>query len=477
MSTLPAHRTRLVCTIGPASEPPEVLERMVRAGMGVARLNFSHGDFDGHARTIERIRAASRKVGRRVAILADLPGPKMRIGDFAQEPVQLERGATFVLTTRKVKGDSRRVSITLEELPRAVKPGDRLYLNDGLVELRVEKVEGEEIHCTVITGGELRSRKGLNVPGVELGSSAFTPRDRECMEFALAHGVDAVSQSFVSSAGDLEDLRRAAREAGHDPFVIAKIERSQVLEIIDDIIAAADGIMVARGDLGVEMPIERIAIAQKYITRRANIQGRPVITATQMLESMTHNRRPTRAEATDVANAILDGSDAVMLSEESAMGDYPVESVEMLARIAAATEPYIHRGQFMQPYLSGEDERPVDVLASSIDEIVQKLEVSAVLAPTDSGTTARSVTRYRLPCWILAPSTSEKTCRELMFSWGVWPIHRRDKPEQWSAPAREYLDEFGIRGHSVLVVEGPSRAHPDANHRLELLDLAPRHPG
>ncbi len=472
MNTLPGNKIRIVCTIGPASDSPETLERMIQAGMNVARLNFSHGDFDIHARVIERIRAASEKTGRRVAILADLPGPKMRIGDFGKEPVVLEKGARFILTTQDVVGDGQQVSITMKELPQAVKPGDMLYLNDGLIQLRVEGVEGDEIHCIVITGGELRSRKGLNVPGIDLGTSAFTERDRECMAFALAHGVDAVSQSFVSSAEDVEAVRRAAREMGHDPFVIAKIERSKIIDVIDSIIEAADGIMVARGDLGVELPIEKIAIAQKYITRRANIQGRPVITATQMLESMTHNRRPTRAEATDVANAILDGTDAVMLSEESAMGDYPLESVEMLVRIATATEPYIHRGQFMQPFVAADDASPVDILASSIDEIVQKMKPSAVFAPTDSGTTARSVTRYRLPCWIFAPSTSEKTCRDLMFSWGVYPICRKDKPEQWGGLVKGYLQDFGIRGDSALVVEGPSKAHPVANHRLELIDLA-----
>ena len=472
MNTLPGNKTRLVCTIGPASDSPETLERMIQAGMNVARLNFSHGDFDIHARVIERIRWASEKTGRRVAILADLPGPKMRIGDFGKEPVVLQKGARFILTTQDVVGDGQRVSITMKELPQAVRQGDMLYLNDGLIQLRVERVEGDEIHCIVITGGELRSRKGLNVPGIDLGTSAFTERDRECMAFALDHGVDAVSQSFVSSAEDVEAVRRAAREMGHDPCVIAKIERSKIIDVIDSIVEAADGIMVARGDLGVELPIEQIAIAQKYITRRANIQGRPVITATQMLESMTHNRRPTRAEATDVANAILDGTDAVMLSEESAMGDYPLESVEMLARIATVTEPYIHRGQFMQPFVAADDARPVDILASSIDEIVQKMKLSAVFAPTDSGTTARSVTRYRLPCWICAPSTSEKTCRELMFSWGVWPIYREDKPERWDGLVKQYLRECGIQGDSVLVVEGPSKAHPGANHRLELIYLA-----
>jgi pyruvate kinase len=474
MNNLPSHKTKLVCTIGPASDSPEMLEKMIMAGLNVARLNFSHGDFDTHGKVIRKIRAASEKTGRRVAIMADLPGPKMRIGDFEKEPVLLEKGARFTLTARDLKGTAEIVSMTMKELPRAVSRGDILFLNDGLIQLQVDKVEGDDIHCTVVMGGELRSRKGLNIPGIKLGSSAFTPRDRECMEFALANGVDAVSQSFVSSAHDIEDVRKAAAEMGHDPFIIAKVERSKLIDEIDGIITASDGIMVARGDLGVEMPIEQIAIAQKFITRRANIQGKPVITATQMLESMTHNRRPTRAEATDVANAILDGTDAVMLSEESAMGDYPLEAVEMLARIAVAAEPYIHRGQFMQPVISGKNVKPVDIIASSIDSIIKKMDVAAVFCPTDSGATARSVTRFRLPCWVFAPSTSEKTCRQLMFSHGVWPVYRADKPVYWSDKVGKYLKNFGIQGDSVLVVEGPSKYHPDTDHRLELVDLTRR---
>ncbi len=471
MKTLPSHKTKLVCTIGPASDSPDMLQKMIMAGMSVARLNFSHGDFDTHAEVIRKIRAASEATDRRVAIMADLPGPKMRIKDFEKEPVLLEKGAHFTLTAREVTGTDEIVSMTMKELPEAVKKGDILFLNDGLIQLRVERVQGPDIICTVVVGGELRSRKGLNIPGIRLASSAFTPRDRECMEFALSQGVDAVSQSFVSSAQDIKDVRRAAADMGHSPFIIAKIERSRVIEEIDQIISASDGIMVARGDLGVEMPIEQIAIAQKHITRRANIQGKPVITATQMLESMTHNRRPTRAEATDVANAILDGTDAVMLSEESAMGDFPLEAVEMLARIARATEPYIHRGQFMQPVISKEDMRTVDIIASSVDNIIHNMNIASVFCPTDSGATARSVTRFRLPCWIFAPSTSQATCQGLMFSYGVWPIYRSDKPIHWADIVRKYAKEFAQGDGSAIVTEGPSRHHPDAEHRIEIVTL------
>ena len=337
---LPAHKTKIVCTIGPASESQEVMERMLLAGMNVARLNFSHGDFEAHGKVIETLRAASRSTGRQVAIMADLSGPKMRIGKLKEEPVELKAGDPFTLTTKEVVGDVGKVSVTFSRLPKAVKPGDPLYLNDGFIQLEVTGVEGCEVHCKVVVGGELRSRKGLNLPGIDLGITAFTDRDRECLKFAMEQGMDAVSQSFVESGKDIDAVRKAARDLGYNPFIIAKIERSRALTNIDEIMESADGIMIARGDLGVEVPIEQIAVVQKDIMRRANMRAKPVITATQMLESMTDNRRPTRAEATDVANAVLDGTDCVMLSGESAMGKYPVDAVAMLAKICAAIEPH-----------------------------------------------------------------------------------------------------------------------------------------
>ena len=336
----PANKTKIVCTIGPASDSPEVLEKLIRAGMNIVRLNFSHGDFASHGETIQKVRAASRSTKRRVAIMADLPGPKMRIGELEKEPIELESADPFTLTTEDIIGNQTRVSVSFAHLPKAVKPEDRLFLNDGLVELEVIKVEGHDVHCRVIVGGQLRSRKGLNLPDIDLGISSFTDRDHECLKFAMEHGADAVSQSFVETGEDINAVRKAAKDLGHDPFIIAKIERIGARNHIDDILDASDGIMIARGDLGVEIPIERMAFAQKLLMHKANLAGKPVITATQMLESMLHNRRPTRAEATDVANAILDGTDCVMLSGESAMGEYPVEATAMLAKIAAAIEPH-----------------------------------------------------------------------------------------------------------------------------------------
>jgi pyruvate kinase len=443
--------------------------------MNLARLNFSHGDFVSHGATIKKIRAASKKTGKRVAILADLPGPKMRIGDLQDDLIVLVQGARFTLTAEDIVGTVERVSMTMKELPGVVKKGDTLFLNDGLIELRVAEVQGEDIHCTVIVGGQLRSRKGLNIPGIDLGTSAFTARDRECMQYALENGVDAVGQSFVNTARDVLDVREAAAEMGFDPFIVAKIERASVWEHIDGILEVTDGVMVARGDLGVEIPIEEIAVAQKTITARANLFGVPVITATQMLESMTGNRRPTRAESTDVANAILDGTDCVMLSEESAMGDYPLESVQMLVKIATAIEPHRQHSHFesvLKPQVVDYKASIVDMIAISIENILSKIDSPAgVLAPSASGYMARSLTRFRLPVWIFAMSTSLKTCQDLMFSYGVYPKHEENRPENWVSCARQYVERHDLKGTCFIKAEGPSANHPDINHKMEIIEL------
>ncbi|WP_310601340.1 pyruvate kinase [Desulfobulbus sp.] len=472
--TLPLCKTKLVCTIGPASDSPDMLRQMLAAGMTIARLNFSHGDFRVHGVTIQRIREAAAEVGRPVAIMADLPGPKIRIGVLGEEPVDLAIGSRFTLTTEEVVGTGERVSVTLKELPQAVSAGNILFINDGLIQVQVEEIEGNDVHCRVLVGGKLRSKKGLNLPGIDLGISAFTEHDRACMQFALDHGVDAISQSFVNSAADIHAVRQAAAGMGYSPFIIAKIERASILTKIDEIMEATDGVMVARGDLGVEVPIEEIAILQKMITAKANLFGKPVITATQMLESMTNNRRPTRAEATDVANAILDGTDCVMLSEESAMGSYPLEAVRMLVQIARATEPHRTRQSYRKnpehPIYT--DIREVDFIASSINSIVSQTDtVAAIIAPTDSGLTARRLSRYRLPTWILAVSSNKKSCRELLFSYGVFPVYELNHPADWTDYARDYALKYRLIGSCIIQTEGPSPEEPDRNHKMEIIDL------
>ncbi|MFH1844851.1 MAG: pyruvate kinase [bacterium] len=472
--TLPMNKTKIVATIGPASESPELLEQMILAGMNVARLNFSHGDAESHRLRIENIRRVARSLDRRVAIMVDLPGPKMRIGDLAREPIELQAGDPFTLTIDDIVGDNQRVAVTFQKLPEVVKPGETLYLNDGFIELRVEQVNGPDVECRVLVGGELRSRKGLNLPGIELGISAFTDSDRQHLEFALSQDVDAVSQSFVESAADIEAVRAFAVERGKTPFIIAKIERAAARQAIDEIIAAADGIMVARGDLGVEIPIEQIAVAQKQIIRKANKLGKPVITATQMLETMTEFRRPTRAESTDVANAILDGTDCVMLSGESAVGRYPVDAVKMLARIAASTEPYAERQSARRSlWISREREAqsPEDLVALSVAIMVEKNPPAAIFTPTKSGSSARRIARYRLPLWITAVSRYESVCQELHFSYGVHPIFEAEPPADWEPYTRSWLKQHHIEGDLVLLIEGPSDKNPEANHRLEIIDF------
>lgn len=471
---LPKNKTKIVSTVGPASESAPVLEQMIRAGTNVFRINFSHGDLDSQGAVIRRVRKASRATGVRVAILADLPGPKIRIGEIEPEPVELRAGQRFSFTTEESIGNQDMATVRFRNLPSVVNPGDRVFLNDGLIQLRVVAIEGETVECEVVSGGTLSSRKGLNIPDVDLGIQAFTDRDRECLHFALQEGVDAVSQSFVESASDLVAVREAAAEAGHQPFLVAKIERARALRRIDEILEEADGVMVARGDLGVEIPIERIALVQKELIQKANRLGKPVITATQMLESMTTSHRPTRAEATDVANAILDGTDAVMLSGESAVGKYPVEAVEMLARIAASTEPArrpLSAAEGTAPREAGSRVRPSDLIASSVATALQASVPAAIVVPTRGGATARRIARFRLPVWVTAVSSSEKTCRDLLFSYGVFPVLEPDHPTDWRPWIRNWMAAHDVSGDLVLLTEGPSRKHPGRNHRLEVIEL------
>jgi pyruvate kinase len=471
---LPTHKTKIVCTIGPASESREVMEQMIRAGMNIARLNFSHGDFKSHEKTIQNLRASSQSTGKRLAIMADLPGPKMRIGQFSKEPIELRIGDPFTLTTDNILGDLNRVSVSFSRLPQAVKPGDRLYLNDGLIQLEVIEVVGADVRCRVLVGGELRSKKGLNLPGIDLGIRAFTEQDQRWLAFAKEQGLDAVSQSFVEGAADIAAVRKAAADLDFHPFIIAKIERSRALDRIDEILEVADGIMIARGDLGVEIPIEQIAIVQKRLIRLANMRAKPVITATQMLESMTDNRRPTRAEATDVANAILDGTDCVMLSGESAMGKYPVDAVAMLAKIAASVEarrPAIAVKELYQGIDISGRIRPEHLIAIGVEACLEYVSPAAVFVPTHSGTTARSIARFRFPVWTIGVSSQMATCQQLHFSSGVYPVHEPEHPEQWKTYVRRWLSEFEIAGDLAVLTEGPSTKYPETNHRMEIIDL------
>ena len=469
-------KTRIVATIGPASATQTRMEAMIRAGMDVARLNFSHGTFADHGSNIEQLRAAADAVGRDVAILADLSGPKIRLGTIRDEPVELQPGQAFTLTTAEIEGDAGRAHVSFARLPQVAKPGDHLFINDGIVDLKVESIAGEEVCCRVVVGGEIRSRKGVNLPGLELGISAFTDDDRSCLKFALGRGVDIVSQSFVESAADIESVRAAGRDLGHDLFVVAKIERMGALERIDEILAAADGIMIARGDLGVELPIERIAVIQKGLMRKAVRAGKPVITATQMLESMTVSRQPTRAESTDVANAILDGTDAVMLSAESASGKYPVEAVATLARIAAATEPHRPRVDLWERMKSvSKEAKPsyYDLIAVAAEAITEFGGAAAVFVPTDTGRMARSLTRFRLEIPIAAITANRQVARQLQLSYGVHCELIDPPPDDWDEFARDWVREHELPATMALLLRGPSLDRECENYAMELIDLDP----
>ena len=473
-ANLPAKKTKIVCTIGPASKSREVLERMIDNGMEIARINFAHGDLDNHRRTIENIRAAAETRNRRVAIFGDLPGPKMRIGELAQESIELERGQSFILQADEIIGDGQRVSMSFKKLAGVVKPGDNIFLNDGFIQLTVEKVTDGEVHCTVDVGGELRSHKGVNLPGIDLGISAFTDRDRKFLSFAAEQHLDGVSQSFVESARDIEVVRETADSLGYAPFIIAKIERALALKNLAGILAVADGIMVARGDLGVEIPIEKIATTQKEIIAEANLQGRPVITATHMLESMIENRRPTRAEATDVANAILDGTDCVMLSGETAIGRFPEETVAVMARIAGVTEENVQDDRVAEllklRQISGDISR-VDLISIELFLSSQALKPEIVFVPSASGETARRITRFRLKPWLVAVCLNPQTCQKLQFSYGVFPVDIAKNPISWPHFAQDWLATHGVKANLALVVESTGTVKAGDTTQLHLIDF------
>ncbi len=467
-------KTKIICTIGPASQSQAVLEQLILNGMNIARINFAHGDFDGHRQTIANVRAAAKAVGQRVSIFGDLPGPKMRIGELAEKSIQLEKGQTFILQTDPILGSKERVSMSFPGLPQVVKPGDQIFLNDGFLQLQVKQVEDKAVHCLVEVGGELRAHKGVNLPDIELGISAFTEQDAHFLKFAAEQQLDGVSQSFVESAADITAVREAARTLGYDPFIIAKIERSRALRNLKAIVDTADGIMVARGDLGVEIPIERIAVTQKQMIDQANLCGKPVITATHMLESMIEHNRPTRAEATDVANAIIDGTDCVMLSGETAVGQFPVDSVAVMSRIAQETETsakIVGVADLLEVQQSSGEITRNDLISFNIFETARTLNPAIVFVPSASGATARRVTRFRLPQWIIAICLDEKTCQRLQFLYGVYPVHIAANPISWPHYAQNWLAEHEIDGDLVLVIEGGGTMKAGDTTRLDIIDL------
>ena len=451
-----SRHSKIVCTIGPATRSPRMIRKLIAAGMDVARLNFSHGTHPEHAQSIAMLRDAAAEYKKPLAILADLQGPKIRTGALAGGGTVLLRGGQkFVITTAKVLGDSTRVNTTFYALPREVKPGDRILLSDGLIEMRVEKTTRTEVICQVINGGILGEHKGINLPGVQLHVPAITEKDRVDLRFALAHGADYIAASFVRRPEDVHLAKELVRRAKKDTPVIVKLEKPEAIENLEQILPVSDGVMVARGDLGVEMNPEQVPVVQKNIIARAREFRRPVITATQMLESMTENPRPTRAEASDVANAIFDGTDAVMLSAETATGRYPVETVGMMARIIEVAESSIH--EFPRP--AGQERLKVaETVAELVCHASRELHMKLIAVFTHSGFTARLISRYRPLVPIVAFSPEAETRRRMALLWGVTPRSIVDIKKIDALPGlaeKRLLEErLARKGDVIAIVAG-----------------------
>lgn len=414
-------KTKIVCTIGPISESKEMIIKLVNAGMNVARLNMSHSTQELHAQRIAIIREVSKELGVPIGILADLQGPKIRIGTL-KEKVFLEPGNQFILTTRHVPGNSVAVSVSLKELPESVNRGQTILIDDGLLELRVDQVENTDIYTTVIRGGELKDNKGINLPNASIKTSSITQKDISDLEFAVKQDVDVIALSFVRSAHDVIELRSIMEGFGGLLPIISKIEKHEAVANIDEIIAASNGIMVARGDLGIEIPIEQVPIVQKMIIEKCNQLAIPVITATQMLDSMIRNPIPTRAEATDVANAVFDGTDALMLSGETAFGQYPLEALETMARIAEyAEKTLLYKATIAEKKIYTKS-TITDAIALSAHESAKTLGADCILTATQSGYTARKISKYKPLIPVVAVTTNHKVVNQLALSYGVIPL-------------------------------------------------------
>ncbi len=466
-------RTKIVATIGPASRDPDTLARMVAAGLDVARLNFSHGDREMHAENAARVRAASAAVGRPVAILQDLPGPKLRIGPLVDDRVELKPGERLVLACGSTEhGNETRMSVSWAGLAECVDPNDVIYLADGAIRLRVEQVRGGEceVETLVEVGGSVASRQGLNIPGNTRGLVAVPEEDLDMLRFGESIGVDVVALSFVRTAEDVEYVRRHTRLP-----LVAKIEKPQAVDNAEEIIRAADTVMVARGDLGIELPIEDVPIVQKQLLRIAGRLARPSITATQMLDSMVSSSRPTRAEATDVANAILDGTDAVMLSQETAVGAYPVEAVEMMASIAERTESVLPYREWNESRVRRDARDPAYTIAYSACAAARDLGLAALVVPTLSGRSARLISAHRpsVPIYCLSPG--RETVRRCNFMWGVQAesIRRHEVTEELIADSARRVVELGWvqHGQRIGITAGLPSGRPGTTSLFQVQEV------
>ena len=446
-------RTKIVATIGPATESASQIEKLVTAGATTFRLNFSHGDHAEHEKRIKTIREVSQKLGIHIGILQDLQGPKIRLGRFKDGPISVENGNRFSLTSENVECNQNIATVTYDRLTEEVTPGNRILLDDGRVEMMVEEVDVDNrtLHCSVTVGGVLSNNKGVNFPDVQLSIRALTEKDKIDLAFGLKQDVDWIALSFVRNPSDIEEIKSLITEQGYSVPVIAKIEKFEAIDQIDSVLKLCDGVMVARGDLGVEMPAEEVPLLQKDLIKKANSLGIPIITATQMLDSMASSPRPTRAEVSDVANAILDGTDAVMLSNETAVGEYPIEAVSTMATIAKRIERDY-------PQRALENHLPSTIpnaISAAVSAIARQINAAAILPLTKSGATAHNVSKFRPATPVLAITSEKKVARRLQMVWGVTPmlIGQDVSPTETFNTAIDFAKEMGILKADDLVVE------------------------
>lgn len=459
-------KTKIVATIGPASRDKRVLEEMVHAGLNVVRMNFSHGTHDDHKDTVKTVRSVCRKTKKPLAILQDLCGPKIRVGSV-EDGVILVKGDTFTLTTKTCLGNTKQASVSYKKLPKEVKVGSLIKINDGKMTLQVEKIHGENIHCTVLVGGKLSSRKGVNLPNTTLSISSLTAKDKKDVLFGIEHEVDFVALSFVQTAKDIHDLRKILNKHRSKAMIIAKIETTAALENLDDILEAADGAMVARGDMAVEVGVEHVPLIQKNIINKCNVLGKPVITATQMLDSMEKAPTPTRAEVSDVANAILDGSDAIMLSSESAVGLYPVESIATMTAIAKRTEPHVTN---MHLEYMHDSRDIVDTMSISTVRIANNVRARLIITLTESGLTPRMISRFNPHHPIIAITPHTLTYNQLQLSYGCIPILSNMKGDvsKLSSSIQKLVKKYKLaaKDEKIVVTMGSAFGTPGSTNTI-----------
>ncbi len=421
-------KTKIICTLGPATDNEQIMRQLIESGMDVARFNFSHGDHAIHGQRFDMLEKLRKELDKPVAAMLDTRGPEVRTGKFENDRAELKRGGTFTLTTRDILGNNDIVSVNFPGLPGDLHPGARVLLDDGLIELTVDSIDGQDIHCTVVNGGSIRSTRGVNVPGISLSLPYLSEQDKNDILFGVEKGFDFIAASFVRCADDIRQIRRLlASKHCNTINIIAKIESTDGVENIDDILAVSDGIMIARGDMGVEIPFEEVPVIQKLLIKKTYNSEKQVITATQMLDSMMKHPRPTRAEATDVANAIYDGTSAIMLSGETAAGDYPIESVKTMAKIAERAERDINYGQRFKSRTTMDSINVTNAIAHATCTTAHDLNAAAIITVTKSGKTARLISKFRPAIPIVACSPEEGVCRQLNMSWGVIPLHIEEK--------------------------------------------------